>query len=395
MGVEVAVQPDVLNWALERSELSEETIAKRFPQMDDWMSGVKNPTLVQANEIANAARLPLGRLLLDVPTPEKIAIPDFRTVRNAPVETVGANPRDMVKTAEYRLGWYAEYASDIGIEPPRVLGIASAGSKPDEAASKVRDTFGWDDDGHPRGRDKVLDLSNRMEEHGLLVMRNSIVDNSTRRKLKVSEFRGFTLCQGEYALVFVNTSDSKTAQLFSLAHELGHVSRSAPGLSGDQGKENPIEQWCNAFAASLLMPEPAVRRFSFEPENLVTQLGDTAPRFGVSREALLWRIVDLGIVSQQVANSVVGLVKGHAGTSKPKGTGAPQFRVLVRSRVGRRFLTAITEATQAGYLSETDAAGYLGVKKQDTLEKVMSSIFAPESTCTQRKTVRLSQQSGR
>ncbi|QRO83869.1 ImmA/IrrE family metallo-endopeptidase [Corynebacterium glucuronolyticum] len=103
-----------------------------------------------------------------------------------------------------------------------------------------------------------------MEEHGLLVMRNSIVGNSTRRKLKVSEFRGFTLRQGEYALVFVNTSDSKTAQLFSLAHELGHVSRSAPGLSGDQGKENAIEQWCNAFAASLLMPEPAVRCFSFE-----------------------------------------------------------------------------------------------------------------------------------
>ncbi|EEI26146.1 hypothetical protein [Corynebacterium glucuronolyticum] len=115
----------------------------------------------------------------------------------------------------------------------------------------------------------------------------------------------------------------------------------------------------------------------------------------MSREALLWRIVDLGIVSQQVANSVVGLVKGHAGTSKPKGTGAPQFRVLVRSRVGRRFLTAITEATQAGYLSETDAAGYLGVKKQDSLQNVMSSIFAPESTCTQRKTVRLSQQSRR
>lgn len=374
MKVEVAVRPDVLTWALERSELPEEVIAKRFPKMDEWMSGSKKPTLVQAKDIARAARLPLGRLLLDVPTPEKITIPDFRTVRSAPVETVGTDLGDVIKTAEYRLGWYAEYAAEIGIEPPRVLGIASAGSTPDEAASKVRNAFGWDDDGHPKGSDKVLDLSNRMEEHGLLVMRNSIVEHSTGRKLNVKEFRGFTLRQADYALVFVNTSDSKTAQLFSLAHELGHVACSTPGLSGDQGRNNAVEQWCNAFAASLLMPQPAVRRCTFEPDNLVVHLGDAAPRFGVSREALLWRIVDLRIVSQHVADSVIGLITGSAATRKRRGAGAPSFPILVRSRVGKRFLTSLAEATQAGYLSEPEAAGYLGVNNQDILRKVMATV---------------------
>ena len=117
MTVEVTIDPKVLKWALERAGLSENELEKRFPKLKEWQSGVKNPTLTQARNIAKVARLPLGRLLLEVPTPEEIAIPDFRTVRNAKVDSVGTDLGEVIQTAEQRLGWYSEYAFEIGIEP--------------------------------------------------------------------------------------------------------------------------------------------------------------------------------------------------------------------------------------------------------------------------------------
>ncbi len=374
MAIEVTIEPEVLKWALERSGLPENEIEKRFPKMKDWKSGTKKPTLPQAKKIAEAARLPLGRLLLPVPTPDEIAIPDFRTVRNEKVDAIGANLREVIQTAEQRLGWYAEYASEIGMEPPTLLGIALSTTSPKKAAEKVREELGWGPTGHPKGTDKVMDLVNRMEDHGLLVMRNSIVGNSTSRRLDVHEFRGFTLREGAYALVFVNTSDSKTAQLFSLAHELGHVAKAAPGLSGDQGKSNIIEQWCNKFAADLLIPETVIRKVSFDADGLEDQLASTAIRFGVSREALLWRLVELKLVQKKDADRVVGLIKGKNGVQKTKSEGAPPFPVLVRARVGRRFLSTVAEAAQSGDLSEPAAAEYLGIRNKKTFQKVMALV---------------------
>lgn len=372
MAVEVTIKPEVLEWALERSELAENELEKKFPKLKDWLSGSKKPTLAQAKEIAKVAHLPLGRLLLPVPTPEEFAIPDFRTVRNARIDAIGADLREVIQTAEQRLGWYAEYASDIGMEPPKILGIVPSSMPPEKAAEVVRELLGWDSTGHPQGADKVVDLVNRMEEHGLLVMRNSIVGNSTRRRLDVHEFRGFTLREGPYALIFVNTADSKTAQLFSLAHELGHVAQAAPGLSGDQGKSNAVEQWCNKFAAALLIPGASVREMAFDSERLLDQLAVAAPRFGVSKEALLWRLVELNLVQQADADRVVGLVKGKEATQKTKSPGAPPFPVLVRARVGRRFLSTVTEAALSGELSEPTAAEFLGVRNKTTLQKVMA-----------------------
>lgn len=372
MAVEVTIKPEVLKWALERSGLGENEIEKRFPKLKEWQSGSKKPTLPQAKTLAKAVRLPLGRLLLPVPTPDELTIPDFRTVRNANVESIGADLREVIQTAEQRLDWYAEYATEIGIAPPAILGVVSPSTPPEKAAEVVRESLGWDSIGHPKGPDRVMDLVHRMEDHGLLVMRNTIVGNSTSRRLDVHEFRGFTLREGPYALVFVNTSDSKTAQLFSLAHELAHVAMAAPGLSGDQGKRNNVERWCNKFAAALLIPEASVRSIQFDSDQLVVQLSTTATRFGVSREALLWRLVDLKLIQKKDADRVVGLFKGEEATQASQTAGAPPFPVLVRSRVGRRFLNTITGAALAGDLSEPAAAEFLGIGNKQTLHNVMA-----------------------
>ncbi len=61
--IRVDVSAPVLRWALERSRKASE-IGRRFPGLAAWLSGEKKPTLRQVEELAKAARVPLGWALL-------------------------------------------------------------------------------------------------------------------------------------------------------------------------------------------------------------------------------------------------------------------------------------------------------------------------------------------
>jgi Zn-dependent peptidase ImmA (M78 family) len=104
------------------------------------------------------------------------------------------------------------------------------------------------------------------------------------------------------AEVYINDADSGNRQRFSCAHEIGHyVKRGSSseaeswgyidrrGPSAARG-DNPEEIYANQFAAALLMPEPKVRQ-------LASQFGAAAMavRFGVSLEAMKFRLENLGI----------------------------------------------------------------------------------------------------
>ena len=98
--------------------------------------------------------------------------------------------------------------------------------------------------------------------------------------------------------ILVNAAEPEPRQRFTIAHELGHwicqclegtaqpVYCRAEEVGVDPGAK-ALEREANIFAANLLMPEPAVR--GTEGYNL----------FGVSDEALRWRLYNLGIVESK------------------------------------------------------------------------------------------------
>lgn len=105
-------------------------------------------------------------------------------------------------------------------------------------------------------------------------------------------------------VILVQRSDSENRKRFTCAHEIGHYIRRA----GDseikyvdlreamyQKGSDPEEVFANAFAASLLMPEGIVRRFHGEG----IPLWQMAARFKVSAEAMRWRLVNLGLETDE------------------------------------------------------------------------------------------------
>lgn len=114
---------------------------------------------------------------------------------------------------------------------------------------------------------------------------------------------------GEDAEIYVHASDSPNRQRFTCAHELGHyVKRSTAGdeaweyvehrnLLTAQGS-NQEEIYANQFAASLLMPQQAVKKLR---ERLKDERGTAPPAaalafdFGVSADAMQYRLANLGL----------------------------------------------------------------------------------------------------
>ena len=102
--------------------------------------------------------------------------------------------------------------------------------------------------------------------------------------------------------IWVSGSEARQApgrRRFTVAHELGHwVCQVLEGRwhpvycrdveAGANGYP-PLEREANVFAAELLMPEPAVRA-AFDADDSVERL---AERFGVSPEAMRWRLFNL------------------------------------------------------------------------------------------------------
>jgi Zn-dependent peptidase ImmA (M78 family) len=118
-------------------------------------------------------------------------------------------------------------------------------------------------------------------------------------------------------VIGLNADDSPLRQRFTIAHELGHYELhdgSSEELHIDRGlrttllraptlqQRGGIEREANWFAAALLMPEQLVRDVATaisegrrpSDDNLVAA---TAEEFEVSRQAMSYRLMNLGLLS--------------------------------------------------------------------------------------------------
>lgn len=370
---------DVLRWAREKSGLDVRGLARTLKVKPEKVQAWEETgaiTFRDAEKLAKSTRVPLALLFDDEPPKldDDLPVPDYRTHRADRLIEPSLELLDVVDGALLRQGWYSEYVRGSGGAALSLVGSITMGMKPLHAAKIIRNELpgfpafqGTPDD---RLRSDVAAL----EEYGIMVLRSGVVWNQTNRKLDPEEFRGFALSDEYAPLIFVNSADARTAQRFSLVHELAHIALNKSGVSNPSlnpnARHSDVEQFCNRAAAEILMPQDQINSLSIPstPEQWHMLSRST---FGVSPFALLLRLRDAGKLGRKEANDLYKKLAEHAGKIPPKegNRGGDGIRNII-TRNGKLLTRAVVEQVFDGRMLIREGASLLGIRKGETLRKL-------------------------
>jgi Zn-dependent peptidase ImmA (M78 family) len=160
---------------------------------------------------------------------------------------------------------------------------------PQTAAKYIRDRF-WEPGKFP------VDPVYIARQLGIKVLKSDLPEEVSGALIKE---------KGKDPVIYLHKYDSDARKRFTCAHEIGHYylrigeevyeSIDLRDKELSSSGDDPTEWFANNFAANLLMPEEEIRQRS-DWSKL-----DLVEFFGVSGEALKWRLKNLGIKHKEFA----------------------------------------------------------------------------------------------
>jgi Zn-dependent peptidase ImmA (M78 family) len=347
--------------------LTVDSLARKFPKVEQWEREEVKPTLRQLEAFAKATLTPIGYFFLPEPPEDRLPIPDFRTVRDQPIRRPSPNLLETVQVMQRRQAWVREMLVEEGQPQLGFVGSAQMNDNPVSAASDMRRVLGVDAgwaEAQKGWTDALRALRVAAEAAGIFVVINGIVRNNTHRKLDVNEFRGFVLVDEFAPFVFINGADGKAAQMFTLAHELAHVWFGQSGVSDLpdlQPAEHNVEQICNGAAAEFLVPGQELQNVWPEASRAPEPYQMLARHFKVSAIVAARRVLDLRLITKPQFLDFYSTYqedeRRRAGTKSEGG----DFYLTQDVRLGRRFARAVVQAAKEGRLLYRDAYELTGL----------------------------------
>lgn len=364
----IAVKPQLMQWARERARLGIDDLVGKFPKIADWESGELLPTFKQLEEFANATHVPFGYLFLPEPPDIPLPIPDFRTVQNRELGTVSPELLDTIYAMQRRQAWLREERIECQAAPLEFVGSARLSDDPAAIGREMRRLVGLDDGWAAEVRswqEAVSALRRAMEERGVMAIINGVVGNNTHRKLNVEEFRGFAISDALAPLIFVNGADAKSAQMFTLAHELAHIwlGHTGSGISGFPGifpDGGETESFCDKAAAEFLVPASELQAHWQAVKRVVSPFEELARMFKVSPIVIGRRAMDLRLVSHSEFFDFYKAYSFRERKSK-QSTGGGDFYNNQNARVGKLFATRVICAAKEGRIGFKQAYDLTGL----------------------------------
>ncbi|WP_339173302.1 ImmA/IrrE family metallo-endopeptidase [Solibacillus sp. FSL R5-0691] len=361
--VNVIIKPQIIEWALQRVA-NEEKILGKFP-VKKWISGEKNPTFKQLEAFASATYTPLGYFFLNEVPNLDLAIPHYRTLSDETLENQSPDLIETIHTMERRQEFMKEYMKEnIGIELEFINSFS--GNNPQTIAAKIYEILNLQENwaSIEKNYDDALKLLiSKCEEQYITVMVNGIVGTNTTRKLNVEEFRGFVLVDKVAPLIFINASDSKAAQIFTLIHEIAHLiigSTAIVAASPLNDSDGDIEKLCNRAAVEFLCPESIfIPSWNEISEDKFEKLSN---KFKVSKIVIARRALDLKLINKEEFFRFYTIYKEMLSNLNKEKSSGGNFYNTTRRRLGNLFTSAIDYKLKNKSIQYTDAYKLTGLK---------------------------------
>lgn len=369
MASNIPVKKELLIWAYNRS-VERDKLHKKFKFLDKWLIGEKQPTFKQLNDFAAATATPLGYFFLLEPPVEVLPIPHYRTLEDIENERVSPDLMETLHIMQRRQDFMRDYYEQyVGTELEFVGSYE--GSNSSLLAKSILALLEIDQGWANRYRtfhDALRFLITKCEENRITVMQNGIVGLNTHRALNVTEFRGFVLVDNMAPLIFINAADTKSAQIFTLVHEIAHIligSSAVVEASPLNAQSADVERLCNAAAAEMLCPgELFLNKWQTHyPDGAAYET--LSGIFKVSPIVIGRRALELKCIGKEEFMAFYNyyLEKLKNEQLRPRRTGGEFYNTTI-SRLGRNFTNAVIYQAVTGNIQYTDAFKLTGLRNK-------------------------------
>lgn len=370
------VQPSVIRWARESMGMSVEDVAHKLKRSSEevraWEAedSTSSPTYAQLENLAyKVFKRPLAIFFLPAPPDEISPTREFRTLPDADLQTLNADTYVQVRKAHaYQITLKEVFEGkspsersivrDVPLEMQRSVEVQARSVKKALGIS-LEDQLEWKTDelALKRWREAV-------EAGGIFVF---------KAPFKQKDISGFCLLDANFPLIYLNNGTTKTRQIFSLLHELAHLLLNVSGISKFESSymsrlpvaERRIEQFCNKVAAEVLIPSDDFgQQIAGLPDDAESIQGHLyaflASRYGVSREAILRRFLDLERVSQAFYEQ-----KAKLWASQKKAASGGDWYASQNTYLSDKFAREVIGRHYRNQISVEQASEFLGIKAKN------------------------------
>jgi len=380
------IQNNILLWAIEQAQVATDTLPKKVgvkaDKFSSWLNGEELPTFKQAQKLAKALHIPFGYLFLSEPPVEQLPVPDLRTIRNNPTYHPSIYFKELLYDLDRKQRWFREYIIENGAEELDFIGSKVMNDGIENIVNNIRVKLDWEVGQYTQHRTKdsyMTEIVRKAETQGILVMRSSYAGTGTQHTVSVTELRGLAIADHYAPLIFVNSSDAHSAQIFTLAHELAHLWIGQSAISDINfltNHDEEIERFCNKVAAELLLPAHMFIQEWSQTESVDINCTIIARQYHVSYFVALKRAYDLNYINYNTYNAYYQNAMSEWEEHKARqdnNQGGDYYRTK-GAKESRLFSQAVVSATLEGKLLYRDAFKLLNIKKTKVFEQYAKEI---------------------
>lgn len=370
----IPLNPDVLRWARESAGYSINDVVDKIKRksvtaetVQGWENGNISPSYPQLETLAYYIyKRPMALFFFPAPPTEETPEQSFRTLPHEEIDLMEPTLLYMIRQAramrenlrelyDGKNPAVKQVCSDIHVV--RYSSVANA-------ANALREYFSIDFNKQYalKSNEEALKYwRNLLEDHGVFIFKEAFKDD---------ECSGFCLYDSVFPIIYINNSQPKVRQIFTLFHELAHLLFKTGGVDFRhddfvkkmQGTNKRIEVFCNKFAGEFLVPTHDVKKFLDNKNIDDTLLSNLAKKFSVSREVILRKCLDLGRINQTFYESKVNEWETERSERIPSLAGG-NYYLTQGAYLGDHYIETAFGKYYQGVISKSQLADYLGIKE--------------------------------
>ena len=362
--------PKILTWAREELELTIPEVAGRFKKdkaiIEAWERGDEAPTFRQLIDLANYYKRPVPVFFLPLIPPRTPKPQDYRTL---PSITPGKFLKETLlayREVYNMLADARELLDELNSNIVFSLPTWTIDEAPEQKAEQLRSLLGISIEKQIKEFDTYYTAQDVWRsvlfDHGVIVR---------ICKMPIEDARAFCLFGNNLAGIGLSNEDREQGRIFSLFHEVCHLSLKKLGVSGlasnYQSSNQRLEQYCDRFSASFLLPSshPEVIESLELFEGTIDFLEVAqfiANKFKVSKYVAIRRAFDLEKISLDIYwDTIAQWRRTDARRKKETKRTGGNYPATQINYVGKRFINLVMEALRRNYFTSVDVRRIVGL----------------------------------